>query len=360
MYAEILYSPVGKTALMNGTTLTKAFVALPGGGTAIYNSSGLAYYRHADWLGSSRLTSTQARGVYSTTAYAPFGEQYATSGTADPSFTGQNSDTVSSLYDFLARRQSPSQGRWISPDPAGLAAVDPTSPQTWNRYAYVANNSLSYIDPYGTNLMHPCWGSAQCNNGDTGNPLNPAGNGTVWSGAISGVLIVNSTATWIDTPGYPAGQQNFPGGSITVTVLPGGYWDTTYSTFTSLGAGTPQGPSMGQGGGNGGTSSAPSNGPKPNNGQCSVLDPNCKPMGPVAKYLTFLQCENLSIMETITEEEDGQGPIAYGFINAGALAAIKYKQGNLIGLTFVATASIMDLGAVAKANATCTNVVYGH
>ena len=101
---------------------------------------------------------------------------------------------------------------------------------------------------------------------------------------------------------------------------------------------------------------APSNGPQP----CSVLDPNCKKPGPVSKYLTFLQCENLSIMETITEEEDGQGPIAYGFINAGALAAIKYKQGNLIGLTFVATASIMDLGAIAKANATCTNVVYGH
>ena len=31
-YTQILYSPVGKTALMNGTTLTKAFVNLPGGG----------------------------------------------------------------------------------------------------------------------------------------------------------------------------------------------------------------------------------------------------------------------------------------------------------------------------------------
>src|SRR5208283_252003 len=85
----------------------------------------------------------------SSTAYSPFGEQYDTVGTADASFTGQNSDTVPSLYDFYARRLSPSQGRWISPDPAGLAAVDPTSPQTWNRYAYVANNPLSYVDPSG-------------------------------------------------------------------------------------------------------------------------------------------------------------------------------------------------------------------
>jgi len=84
---EILYSPAGKTALMNGQTLTKAFLPLPGGATAIYNSTGLAYYRHSDWIGSSRLTSTQARGLYSSSAYAPFGEQYAVSGASDPSFT---------------------------------------------------------------------------------------------------------------------------------------------------------------------------------------------------------------------------------------------------------------------------------
>ena len=54
-----------------------------------------------------------------------------------------------SLYDFTFRRHSPSQGRWISPDPAGTGAVDPTSPQTWNRYAYVANSPLSFIDPTG-------------------------------------------------------------------------------------------------------------------------------------------------------------------------------------------------------------------
>jgi RHS repeat-associated protein len=138
-----------EAALMTGSTLLKAFVGLPGGGIAVYTSTGLSYYRHADWLGSSRLTSTQSRTLYSSTAYAPFGERYANSGTADASFTGQNSDTVSSLYDFTFRRQSSSQGRWISPDPAGLAAVDPTNPQTWNRYAYVTNNPLALVDSLG-------------------------------------------------------------------------------------------------------------------------------------------------------------------------------------------------------------------
>lgn len=141
---------MGKTAIMSAQTLTKAFVYLPGGGTVIYNSSGPTYYRHADWLGSSRLTSTPSRTAYASAAYAPYGEVYAKAGSSDPSFTGQNQDTTSTLYDFPYREYSPSQGRWPSPDPAGIAAVDPASPQTWNRYGYVTNNPLALVDPMGT------------------------------------------------------------------------------------------------------------------------------------------------------------------------------------------------------------------
>jgi RHS repeat-associated protein len=179
-YTQMLYSPVGKTAIMNGQTLTKGFVNLPGGGTAIYTSTGLAYYRHADWLGSSRLTSTAARTVYSASAYAPFGEQYGKSGTVDASFTGQDDDTISSLYDFTFREHSPSQGRWISPDPAGLGAADPTNPQSWNRYAYVANLPLQYIDPVGLFAKDCEWyagtaGCVPCTN--CGAPPPPGGGG---------------------------------------------------------------------------------------------------------------------------------------------------------------------------------------
>ncbi|HXM09989.1 MAG TPA: RHS repeat-associated core domain-containing protein [Terriglobales bacterium] len=151
-YTEFIYGPTGaKLAKVNGTTLIKAFVALPAGAKAIYTSNGLAYYRHSDWLGSSRVTSTAATptSMYSSTAYAPFGEQYATAGTTDASFTGQDQDTLSNLYDFPSRRQSPSQGRWISPDPAGRTAATLVNPQTWNRYAYVQNNPLALIDPMG-------------------------------------------------------------------------------------------------------------------------------------------------------------------------------------------------------------------
>jgi RHS repeat-associated protein len=82
-------------------------------------------------------------------AYAPFGEPYSSSGTLDLSFTGQNQDTVSGLYDFPQREYSPGQGRWISPDPLGIGGVKITNPRTWNRYAYALNDPLSMVDPNG-------------------------------------------------------------------------------------------------------------------------------------------------------------------------------------------------------------------
>lgn len=153
-YTEIDYTPTGaKLALMNGQTLVKAFVALPGGAQAVYTYNGnttvLAYYRHSDWLGSSRVASTPNRTMFSSTAIAPFGETYAQSGTTDVNFTGQNQDTVSGVYDFPAREYGATSGRWPSPDPAGLAAVNPANPQSWNRYAYVQNDPLSSTDPLG-------------------------------------------------------------------------------------------------------------------------------------------------------------------------------------------------------------------
>jgi YD repeat-containing protein len=90
-YTEIVYSLSGaKLALMTGlSTLQKGYVPLTGGTMAVYNSSGLAFYRHSDWEGSSRFASTTSRTMYFDGAYAPFGEQYATT---DLSYTGQQQD----------------------------------------------------------------------------------------------------------------------------------------------------------------------------------------------------------------------------------------------------------------------------
>jgi RHS repeat-associated protein len=152
-FTQVVYGPYGRCALMSGQTLVKAFIPLPTGAQAVYTPSGLAYYRHHDHLGSSRLATTPSRTLYSSTAYAPFGEPYAQAGATDLSFTGQDQDTVSGIHDFLFRKYVPVQGRWLSPDPAGLDAVNPASPQSWNRYGYVMNNPVSFIDPLG---LGPC------------------------------------------------------------------------------------------------------------------------------------------------------------------------------------------------------------
>jgi RHS repeat-associated protein len=147
-YSEIVYAPSGtKIEIMSGQSFTKAFVPLPGGAVAVYGG-GIVYYRHPDHLGSSRFASTGSRTMYYDGAYAPFGEPYAQTGTTDLSFTGMNQDTVSNLYDFPAREYG-TQGRWASPDPAGLAATDLTDPQSWNRFSYVRNSPINLIDPSG-------------------------------------------------------------------------------------------------------------------------------------------------------------------------------------------------------------------
>ena len=64
-------------------------------------------------------------------------------------FTGDTQEIGSGLYDTPNRELHPTQGRWLSPDPAGLEAADPSSPQSWNRYAYAVNNPCSLIDPLG-------------------------------------------------------------------------------------------------------------------------------------------------------------------------------------------------------------------
>ncbi len=104
---------------------------------------------------SARLVTSDTQTLISDVAYAPYGEDYADSGGYLQFTSGSAGElTVAAtngqgLNDFDFRKYSPVQGRWISPDPAGLAAVNPLNPQTWNRYNYVTNYPTGAIDPLG-------------------------------------------------------------------------------------------------------------------------------------------------------------------------------------------------------------------
>ena len=95
VYTQFSYRPDGVLLALYSGGPVKTTIPLPGGSTAIYNSTGLDYIRHTDWLGSSRLATTWIyHTVYSKEAYAPFGETYNEAGTPDRSFTGQDQDVV--------------------------------------------------------------------------------------------------------------------------------------------------------------------------------------------------------------------------------------------------------------------------
>lgn len=69
---------------------------------------------------------------------------------------------MNGLYDFPAREYSAPQGRWVSPDPGSLAVADLSNPQSLNRYAYVANSPLAYVDPDGTTTGEGVCGFSSC------------------------------------------------------------------------------------------------------------------------------------------------------------------------------------------------------
>jgi RHS repeat-associated protein len=125
-----------------------------GGGTS---------YLTTDHLGSTRVVTTGGPSptLKARYDYLPFGEEiaptlgnrtsvtgYLPSDSTRQKFTQYERDTESGLDFAGARYCSSGVGRFTSVDPS-LASARSLSPQSWNRYVYVLNNPLVYIDPDG-------------------------------------------------------------------------------------------------------------------------------------------------------------------------------------------------------------------
>jgi RHS repeat-associated protein len=127
-------------------------------------------------------------------------------------FTGQERDNESYLDFFQARYFSGIQGRFTSPDP-GNAGADPSDPQSWNGYAYVSNNPLSYTDPSGLGIF-----------GDIGSIIGSffPGLGTLIGWGIGSIADL-ATGQSISPPGIGIGTDIF--GSIAGSVNNGQPWN---------------------------------------------------------------------------------------------------------------------------------------
>ncbi|HYD16376.1 MAG TPA: RHS repeat-associated core domain-containing protein [Candidatus Nanoarchaeia archaeon] len=113
------------------------------------------YYLHSDWLGTVRkATSGVSLNEGQCTNY-PFGDDYQGGCTGAAPFrhffTDYVRDSESGLEHSWFRQYSSRVGRYGTPD-LMLGIAD--DPQSWNRYAYVENDPVDWIDPFG---LQPAW-----------------------------------------------------------------------------------------------------------------------------------------------------------------------------------------------------------
>ena len=123
----------------------------PPAGTPPSVTSTLAlYYIHNDHLGTPQVLTDENGQVVWRAVYNPFGSATVNEDvdgdgnrvTFNKRFPGQYYDQETGLHYNYFRYYDPQTGRYITSDPIGLAGG-------LNTYAYVLNNPLSYIDPYG-------------------------------------------------------------------------------------------------------------------------------------------------------------------------------------------------------------------
>jgi RHS repeat-associated protein len=118
---------------------------------------------HLDHLGTPRLITSDSGQMVSYHDYYPFGDEYSPVmqesssgfGREEPmKFTGHERDYAGGMgaedghaVDYMhARYFGPTLGRFLSIDPI---EGDAGMPQSWNRYAYVSDNPMNYVDPTG-------------------------------------------------------------------------------------------------------------------------------------------------------------------------------------------------------------------
>ena len=121
------------------------------------------YYVLKDHLGSSSVVTDNTGLIVGEDRFYPFGETRFTTGTmfTDKLFTGQRQITGLGIYHYGARFYSPKLGRFLSAD---TIVPGYANPQNLNRYTYVTNNPLRYIDPTGHRPEDGYAGTNGCSN----------------------------------------------------------------------------------------------------------------------------------------------------------------------------------------------------
>lgn len=106
------------------------------------------YYFHNDHLGTPLVLTDSNKTVCWKTGYFPFGSIHTeyVSTTNNIRFQGQLHDRETNNYYNMCRTYDPQIGRYLSPDPIGLAGGI-------NFYSYAGSNPINNIDPLGLDFF---------------------------------------------------------------------------------------------------------------------------------------------------------------------------------------------------------------
>jgi RHS repeat-associated protein len=234
--SDFIFDPSGRALdQISGSTWQRGEVFAGGSHLATYNnvvSPAMTYFEHSDWVGSVRARSNATGGSVETCTSLPFGDNQSCVGTdgSPVHFATLTLDSESNLQHAIFRQYSTTQGRWTVPDPSGLAAVDPSNPQAWNRYAYVTNRPLRFSDPTGLNLKDCVWyaGTAGCTPcPNCGAPAPPGGDSGGGGGGGGGAGDGGADCS-VFSSGCPATPSGLFGGNnmydMSVISLSGPLW----------------------------------------------------------------------------------------------------------------------------------------
>ena len=152
-----------------------------------FYEAGYAQFQHQDWLGTERMRTTYNASVEGTFTSLPFGDDQTTTGVDNDAYhyASLDHDYESGTDHAQFRQYSNAQGRWLSPDPYS-GSYDASNPQSMNRYVYVLNNPLTFIDTTGLELVCNDDGTECVDDGDGSGGGGGGGGGGDGSGGGGG------------------------------------------------------------------------------------------------------------------------------------------------------------------------------
>ncbi|PEZ06747.1 hypothetical protein CN326_09725 [Bacillus sp. AFS018417] len=148
--SQDIYTPDEMISIEN----QKAFAYIMDGAVRVarinLGQEGISFL-HGDHLGSTTLVTDFTGHVLQRVYYDPFGavlENKIMNGEEGTNYlyTGKCWDNWADLFYMGARFYNPKLGRFLTPD---TIIPELYQPQAWNRYSYVQNNPLRFIDPTG-------------------------------------------------------------------------------------------------------------------------------------------------------------------------------------------------------------------